>query len=209
MQVIDLDRPAQAPRSRTSYRGIAATLAVGALLGASATYGWHERHRRDQPISVFVFAEATGPQADPTDTSSVIRDGRVTTVTLTRRVTLVNAGPLPVTISDVSGSRPGVTVKSPGAQVDPGETVQTRADVLVDCARGLPLGRLVVTLHVRTSDDDDQRTEPKEGFDGSPWTEQAELACTRPTLAGSVLERESHPAGVQQSQHPRTPAGRP
>lgn len=94
-------------------------------------------------------------------------------------MTLVNAGPLPVNIRDLSASRPGVSVRGVDKQrwVEPGATVQADADVQVDCAHGLPLGRLPVTLSVQTYDDENREARLREGFDGTPWSEQAEVAC--------------------------------
>jgi hypothetical protein len=183
MNVIDLDRPAAVPpsRSRGSHLLILSALSVGVVLGASATYGWVEGRRaaaQDRQVSVFAFAEAS-PFIDNIPADSVVLDGRVATVTLTRRVTLVNAGPVPVNIRDLSASRPGVSVHSVDKErwIQPGATVQADADVFVDCARGLPLGRLPITLSVQTADDQDRRARLREGFDGTPWSEQAEVAC--------------------------------
>ena len=183
MNVIDLDRPAVVPpaRRRRSHLLVASALVVGAVLGASATYGGFARGQaaaRERQVSVFVFAEAT-PFIDGATAGSVVLDGRVATVTLTRRVTLVNAGPLPVNIRDLSASRPGVSVRGVDKQrwVEPGATVQADADVQVDCAHGLPLGRLPVTLSVQTYDDENREARLREGFDGTPWSEQAEVAC--------------------------------
>ena len=183
MNVIDLDRPAAVPpaRNRKSHLLVVSALVVGAVLGAAVTYTWSARRQaavQDRQVSVFVFAEAS-PFIDGAPAGSVVLDGRVATVTLTRRVTLVNAGPLPINIHDLSGSRPGVSVRGVDKQrwVAPGATVQADADVQVDCLRGLPLGRLPVTLSVRTADDQDHEARPRDGFDGTPWSEQAEVAC--------------------------------
>jgi hypothetical protein len=155
---------------------------IGAVLGASATYGWtvsRQAAARDRQVSVFVFAEAS-PFVDGTPTDSVVLNGRVATITLTRRVTLVNAGPMPINIRDISASRPGVSVHGVDKQrwVAPGATVHADADVSVDCVHGLPLGRLPVKLSVQTFDEQDREARPRDGFDGTPWSEQAEVACT-------------------------------
>jgi hypothetical protein len=184
MELIDLDRPAAVPpaRNRKSHLLIMSALVIGALLGASGTYGWSAGRQaadRERQVSVFVFAEAS-PFIDGAPADSVVLDGRVATVTLTRRVTLVNAGPLPVNIRDLSASRPGVSVSGVEKQrwIAAGATVQADADVYVDCVHGLPLGRLPVTLSVQTFDEKDHQTRLQEGFDGTPWSEQAEMACT-------------------------------
>lgn len=183
MNVIDLDRPAAVPpaHDRKAHLLVASALLIGAVLGASATYGWFARRQaavQDRQVSVFVFAEAS-PFVDGTPANSIVRDGRVATVTLTRRVTLVNAGPMPINIRELSASRPGVSVRGVDEQrwIAPGATVQADADVQVDCVRGLPLGWLPVTLSVQTYDDEDRQARPRDGFDGTPWSEQAEVAC--------------------------------
>ncbi|MFI7540059.1 hypothetical protein [Actinoplanes sp. NPDC049599] len=184
MNVIDLDRPAVVPpaRSRKLHLLVASALVIGAVLGASATYGWSAGRLaadRERQVSVFVFAEAS-PFVDGSPADSVVLNGRVATVTLTRRVTLVNAGPVPINIRDLSASRPGVSVRGVDKQrwVAAGATVQADADVSVDCVHGLPLGRLPITLSVQTFDEHDRETRLREGFDGTPWSEQAEVACT-------------------------------
>lgn len=181
--MIDLDRPAAVPpdRNRRSHLLVAAALVAGAVLGAAVTYGWSARRQaavQDRQVSVLVFAESS-QFLDGLQTGSVVLDGRVATVTLTRRVTVVNAGPLPINIRDLSGSRPGVSVHGVDKRrwVAPGAAVRADADVQVDCAHGLPLGRLPVTLSVRTSDHEDREARPRDGFDGTPWSEQAEAAC--------------------------------
>src|SRR4051812_29104899 len=115
MNVIDLDRPSVVPPApqRRPHLLVACALVIGAVLGASATYGVIARRQaadRDRRVSVFVFAEAS-PFVDDTPADSVVSDGRVATVTLTRRVTLLNAGPMPINIRDLSASRPGVSVQ--------------------------------------------------------------------------------------------------
>jgi hypothetical protein len=184
MNVIDLDRPVDVPpaRSRKSYLLVGSALVIGAILGACATYGWsvgRQAAARDRQVSVFVFADAS-PFVDGVPVDSVVLDGRVATVTLTRRVTLVNAGPVAINIRDLSGSRPGVSVRGVERErwVAPGATVQADADVYVDCVRGLPLGRLPITLSVETFDEQAREARPRDGFDGTPWSEQAEAACT-------------------------------
>jgi hypothetical protein len=181
MRVIDLDSPAVVPpaRDRKSHALVASALVVGAVLGACATYGWVAgRQAKERQVSAFVFAEAS-PFVDDLPAGSVVVDGRVATITLTRRVTLVNAGPVPINVRDFSASRPGVSIQGVDKQrwIEPGAMVQADADVFVDCAHGLPLGRLAVTLRVETSDEEDREARPRGGIDGTPWNEQAEVAC--------------------------------
>jgi hypothetical protein len=180
MNVIDLDRPPTAAREPRGRKWGAALLVAGAVLGGTVTYGWTARREadvRDEQVSVLVFADAAQP--DNAGGGSVVLDGRVTSVTLTRRVTLVNAGPEPVNIRNLAADRPGVTLRGVEKQrwVQPGATAHADADVEVDCARGLPLGRLRVTLSVQTLDERARQARAREVFDGSPWTEQAEIAC--------------------------------
>jgi hypothetical protein len=183
MNVIDLDRPAAVPpaRRRKSHLPVLGALVIGAVLGASATCGWsasREAAARDRPVAVFVFAEAS-PFLDDAPAGRVVLGGRVATVTLTSRMTVVNAGPVAINIRDLTGSRPGVSVRGVANQrwIAPGATVQADADVQVDCVHGLPLGRLPVSLLVRTAADGDREARPRESLDGTPWTERAEVAC--------------------------------
>ena len=183
MSVIDLDRPAPVPPvpERKSHLLVVSALVIGVVLGAFGTYGWFARRQaavQDRQVSVLVLAE-TSQFLDGGASGSVDLDGRVATVTLTRRVTLVNAGPAPVNIRDLSASRPGVRVRGVNKQrwVKPGATVEADADVQVDCAQGLPFGKLPVTLSVQTVDEADREAQPRNSFDGAAWSDQAELAC--------------------------------
>jgi hypothetical protein len=184
MNVIDLDRPParREPEKRAPQTFTMAALVIGVVIGVVigglATYGWNVRRQdaaREGEVSVLVFADAR----KVIDDGRVVLHGRVASVTLTRRVTLVNVGPAPISIQNLTADRPGLTVRSveKSRWVDPGTTTQADADVQVDCFRGLPLGRIPVTLSVRTMDDRDRVARPGEVFDGTPWSEQAELAC--------------------------------
>ena len=183
MGVIDLDRPAAVPsaRQRKLHVLVGSALVIGAVLGASATYGWSARREaavRDRPVAVFVFAEA-GALHDDVPAGSVVLGGRVATVTLTRRMTVVNAGPVAVDVRDLTGARVGVSVRGVADElwIAPGATVQAEADVQVDCGHGLPLGRLSVTLAVHTPDDGGREVRRRESLDGTPWSQHAEAAC--------------------------------
>jgi hypothetical protein len=177
MHVIDLDRPVvEKPQKKHPFALVA--LVVGVLLGGTATYGWYVQHEtaaKEREVAVFVFADSS----QYVDGGSVVLHGRVASVTVTRRVTLVNAGPVPVNVRNLRADQPGLRVRGVEKQrwVAPGDTVQADADVEIDCFRGLPLGRFPVTLSVETEDAQTQEAAPRDVFDGSAWSEQAEIAC--------------------------------
>lgn len=183
MNLIDLDCPPAAPsppgRPRQIVRA-AALLLAGAVLGGAATYCWTARRpadARDREVAVFVFAEAGGMPRDAG--SSVVQDGRVESITLARRVTIVNAGPVPVNVRNLAADRPGVSLRGVEQQrwVQPGATVRADAEVRVECARGLPLGRLPLVLSVQTADERARSARARDAFDVTPWTEPVEMAC--------------------------------
>ena len=183
MHVIDLDRPVAVPpaRRRRTQLYVAAALVIGAIIGASTMYGLITRRQaaiQEARVAVFAFAQVD-PLADDLPVDRVVSDGRVATVTLTRRITLVNAGPVPIIIRTFSASRPGVSVHGVDKQrsIEPGASLPADAEVRVDCVHGLPLGRLPVTFLVQTYDGEDRRFSPRDGLDGTPWNEQAEVAC--------------------------------
>lgn len=187
MHVIDLDRPVAPPpaRRRTIQLYVAAALVIGAVIGAGTMYGLITRRQaaiQEAQVAVFAFAQ-DDPLADDMPLDRVVSAGRVATVTLTRRITVVNAGPLPIIVRDFSASRPGVSVHGVDKQrlIEPGATLPADADVQVDCAHGLPLGRLPITFVVQTYDDEERQFKPREGLDGTPWNEQAEIACATKT----------------------------
>jgi hypothetical protein len=184
MNVIDLDRPVapRVPKKRAPHAFTLATLVfgvvIGVVVGGLVTYEWNLRRQdaeRDGEVSVLVFADAS----KVIDDGTIVLHGRVASVTLTRRVTLVNVGPAPISIRNLTADRPGVRLRSVERDrlIAPGSTAQADADVQVDCFRGLPLGRLPVSLSVQTYDEQFRIARPKEVFDGTPWSEQAEIAC--------------------------------
>jgi len=182
--VIDLDRPAVAsspPRRRFSRRLLTslAILLTGAVLGGAGTWTYaanREERTWNSHISVLVLPE-TGPQSDDAEVGSVVVDGRVVDASLTRRLTLVNAGPLPVNVHNLTAVRPGLTVRGTDKQrwIGPGEAVQADADVRVACSRGLPIPRLSLRLDVQTYDEV-ERTVTTE-LDATQWNDQARVAC--------------------------------
>jgi hypothetical protein len=183
MNVIDLDRPKAPPatRPRRSHLKLLTALLIGAALGTSATYLWttaDEAAARDHQPSVFVFAQRDA-EADQLPAGSVVQDGRVATVTLTRHVTFVNAGPAPINVRDLTAAKPGVSVRGVNKQrwVAPGATAQADVDIQVDCRHGLPLTRLPVTLLVQTFDEEDREVQLQDGIDVTLWSDQVEANC--------------------------------
>ncbi|MGA5301135.1 hypothetical protein ACPCHT_14475 [Nucisporomicrobium flavum] len=186
MSVIDLDHPPVAtppPAPRRPTRRLLTALAIlttGAVLGSAAT-GTYLRQRTerslDDEISVLVLPD-TGPQSNDAGIGGVIVHGKVTDATLSRRVTLVNAGPLPVNVLSFSVVRPGLTVRAVEKHrwIRRGESVQADADVKIICSAGLPIGLLSVRLAIRTDDDRDRTATAV--LDASQWNDQARVACT-------------------------------
>ncbi|AGL14324.1 hypothetical protein [Actinoplanes sp. N902-109] len=184
MDVIDLDRPAPrrprpARRHARPLTAAAGVLVLGAALGAAGTHRWSQwRQERAQAaaVSVLVLAD-TGPQADDAGVGGTVLHDRVTDASLTRRVTLVNAGPLPIDVHNLAVDRPGLTVRGVDKQrwLKHGETAQADADITVRCGRGLPIGKLPVRLSVRTTDEHERTTTVS--LDATEWNDQARLAC--------------------------------
>jgi len=182
MSVIDLDRPPAATpppaRHRVSRRLLTsvAILLTGAVLGGAATwtYAGHRHPTRDS-VSVLVLP-GTAPQVD-TGVGRVVMDGEVVDATLTRRVTLVNAGPRPVNVHNLNAVRPGLTVRGTDKQrwIEPGAAVQADADVRITCSGGLPIRELSVRLEVQT--DDNQERTATAVLDATQWNDQARVAC--------------------------------
>lgn len=155
-------------------------LVVGAVLGAAAT-SYREQRARGSEVSVLILAD-TGPQANDAGVGGVVVRGRVVDASLTRRVTLINAGPLPVNVHNLSAVRSGLVVRGTERErwIKRGGSVQAEADIRVLCAGGLPFGRLPVTLAVRTYDDRERTAVAM--LDATQWNEQARIAC-----AGDLL----------------------
>lgn len=183
--MIDLDRPPAAtppPARRRVSRRLLTSLAIlltGAVLGGTATWihlGNRDDHDWNEVISVLVLPD-TGPQANDAGIGGVVVDGRVVDASLTRRVTLVNAGPLPVNVHNLNVVRPGLTVRGTEKQrwIGPGETVQTDADIRITCAAGLPIRQLSVRLDVQTYDEEERTFTTV--LDATQWNDQARVAC--------------------------------
>ncbi|MEV4706060.1 hypothetical protein [Actinoplanes sp. NPDC049316] len=185
MSVIDLDRPPAAPSPPSPRRPnrrlltAAAILATGAVLGSAGTYTYlQSRTDRslESTVSVLVLPD-TGPQANDAGVGGVVVHGKVTDATLTRRVTLVNAGPRPVNVHNLSVVRPGLVVRGVEKQrwIRQGEAVPADADITIMCSRGLPIGLLSVRLSVQTNDERERTVTAV--LDGSQWNDQARVAC--------------------------------
>ena len=185
MSVIDLDRPATVrptPARRRAANVVAAVAVfVAGGAGTSVWDSWQAGRARSSEVSVLVLAD-TGPRANDAGVGGVVAGGKVVDASLTRRVTLVNAGPLPIDVREVRFSRGGLTVRTAEKQrlIRQGQAVQAVADIRVVCARGLPIGRLPVELAVRTNDDRERTAVVV--LDARDWNEQARVAC-----AGDLL----------------------
>lgn len=180
MGVIDLDRPpARRPsRSARTLQTCAAGLAVMIVLGAAGTRSLDHREAQEKATQVEVSVTAeTGPDADDLAVGGVVEDGRVTDASLTRRVLIVNTGPLPVDLHSLSADRPGLTLRvdGPAQTLRPGQTVLAETNVTVACEQGLPLRSLPIRIAVRTVDDRDRTAVAT--LDVSGWREQATSAC--------------------------------
>lgn len=183
MSVIDLDRPPAATpppaRHRVSHRLLTsvAVLLTGAVLGSAATwtYAGHRDPNRDSRVSVLVLPD-TAPQTDA-GVGRVVMDDEVVDATLTRRVTLVNAGPRPVNVHNLTAVRPGLTVRGTDKQrwIEPGAAVQADADLRITCSGGLPIRELSVRLDVQT--DDEQERTATAVLDATHWNDLAREAC--------------------------------
>ena len=183
--MIDLDRPPAVtppPGRRRVSRRLLTSLAIlltGAVLGGAGTCTYlGNRDERDlqEVISVLVLPD-TGPQSNDAGIGGVVVDGRVVDASLTRRVTLVNAGPLPVNVHNLTVVRPGLTVRGAEKQrwIGPGEMVQADADIRITCSGGLPIRRLSVRLDVQTYDEEERTVTTV--LDATQWNDQARVAC--------------------------------
>lgn len=187
MTVIDLDEPAQrrpqrAGRPRLGWRRgccAAALLGVGALIGASGTYGWTTQRLQDSrasQVSVLVFAKA---QSMLGVSGEVRVGGRVTTTGILGQLMIVNAGPVPINVEAVRVDAAGLTVRTMTRErrIEPGGAVQADADVQVDCAVAGPIAMLEASLRVETFDERVRELPAALRFDGAPWNEPVQRAC--------------------------------
>jgi hypothetical protein len=185
MSVIDLDRPPTVTpppaRRRLSRRMLVslAILLVGAALGSTATWSYlgnREDRAWNSHVSVVVLPD-TGPQANDAGFGGVVVNDKVVDASLSRQITLVNAGPLPVNVHDFTVVRPGLTAEGVAKQrwVQPGQSVRADADVRITCAEGLPIGQLTVRLDVETYDEQERTATAV--LDAREWNDQARVAC--------------------------------
>lgn len=183
MGVIDLDqppaaRPVPARRRPGVLLAVGGALALGAVLGAAGTYGW-TAHRQEAArageASVVVLA---GTLPDDGGVGGTVLDGRVTDASLTRKVTLVNAGPLPIEVHGLRADRPGLTLRGTGRErrIPAGGSVEADADLRIVCRGGLPIAQLPLRISVRTVDAREHTVTAT--LDAARWNGQARLACT-------------------------------
>ncbi|RIV38035.1 hypothetical protein D2L64_13920 [Micromonospora radicis] len=184
--MIDLDEPGRPPESpagtgpggaRKAVWRFAAVFVVGALLGGIGVDALHDyRAQRAQDAVVALVAL---PDSANYGGSS---DGR--RVQLSGRLTVVNAGPAPVTIHEVQAQRPDVTVRSPRQQprlLSPGETAHLLVEVGLDCTVWGPLGPLPVRLSVQTRDGQVREFSYPVALPTSYWERDGLGMCPQPS----------------------------
>ncbi|WP_306214796.1 hypothetical protein [Actinoplanes sp. RD1] len=185
MGVIDLDlppaaRPLPARRRPRVVLAAAGILAAGMALGGAGAWAWSAHHQRAE-VAVVLLADA-GPQANDGGVGGTVLHGRVTDASLTRRVVLVNAGPLPIDLRALETDRPGLTLHGTDQQrwIEPGQSTPIDADIRILCRSGLPITKLPVRLTVRTADNRERTAVTT--LDAGQWNEPARIAC-----AGDLL----------------------
>jgi hypothetical protein len=186
--MIDLDQPAQYRTSpigtpvggwRRLATGRALVLVVvlsvlaGGILGSVAMYVWRYQplaasaERAESAVSVLLFAES--------GVMTVHKQGR--RVRFESQVTVVNAGPAPVSVLAVRVDQPGVTVSSAERQrqVEPGTAVPVDVVVEWNCGADQP-ETFVASVSVETVDEQVRKISPV-ALDGTPWMESRRAGC--------------------------------
>lgn len=181
--MIDLDRPAPAPRTarpataRALVPVVVGSLLAGGVLGGAAAYFVGYRplaasvERADQAgrsaVSVLLFTE-------PSLTTVHSEQRRIR---VEAQVTVVNAGPEPIDVRAVRVDHPGVTVRSPERerQVAPGTAFPVDVVVEWDCAAEQPLA-LAASVSVETVDERSRTIFPV-ALRGTPWIDNTRGDC--------------------------------
>ncbi|MEV4636447.1 hypothetical protein AB0J80_03750 [Actinoplanes sp. NPDC049548] len=187
--MIDLDQPPQygtppngTPGGRwrrlATVRALAMVVVVsllaGAVLGGVAAYIWWYRplaasvERAEAAVSVVLFAES----------SAMTVHNEQERVRLETQVTVVNAGPVPVSVLGVRVDQPGVTLRSSEKQrlIQPAATLPV--DVVVEFVCDSKQ-TVVLDASVRVEPTDEQvRDISPVALDSSPWIESRLRVCS-------------------------------
>ncbi|MET8153167.1 hypothetical protein ACIBSW_22520 [Actinoplanes sp. NPDC049668] len=181
--MIDLDRPAPAPRTARPAPARALVLVAvwsllaGVVLGGVATYfvGYRplaaSAERADRAgrsaVSVLIFTE-------PSLTTVHSEQRRIR---VEAQVMVVNAGPEPIAVLAVRVDQPGVTVRSPERerQVAPGTAFPVDVVVEWDCATEKPAA-LAASVSVETADERVRTIFPV-AVRGTPWIDDSRGDC--------------------------------
>lgn len=181
--VIDLDQPAQTRTTDSGWRRLASvrmlvlivagSLLTGVVLGGVAMNLW-----RYKPLAESVEAEKSAVSVLLFPASGVTTmqnaQGRVR---IEAQVTVVNAGPEPVSVRSVRVEQPGVTVRSPERERQIASGTALPVDVVVewDCVTDQP-DALVASVSVETVDEEVRTISPV-ALDGTPWIESRRRGC--------------------------------
>jgi hypothetical protein len=148
---------AQSGRARQTWRRLASTkvsvpvllavLLVGVASTAAITSrGISQQQLRLDESRVFltILADATSPVGMNQDDENRLRLGL--------RLNIVNSGPRSVGVSELRGTKDGLTLRGqiPPVEVKAGATQQVTVTVTVDCLAGMPRLPVPIELAVRT-----------------------------------------------------------
>ncbi|MET7970301.1 hypothetical protein [Micromonospora sp. NPDC005305] len=160
----------RAGRKRTLR--LAAAFVVGVVLGGFAV--GELRDSRDERERNGVVALVALPVSANLGGSSAQGS-----VALSGQLTLINAGPAPVTVRGAHGERPGVVVRSTGEgpRLPPGGTRQLLVELSFDCSTAFQQEPLSLRFSVETEDKRVREVGYPVALVGSDWERDARSMC--------------------------------
>jgi hypothetical protein len=181
---IDLDQrdggPAgsdECPRERVPSRQrvalyLVGTFALGMALGGVGVAKFQDRREQRAKSATVAVVAMAGPTSGGGE-----RNGDA--AQLDAQLTVVNAGPAPVTVRFVGAQETGVLVRGTGQSLllDPGGTGEIGVRLMVDCRMAGP-NPLPMRFSVQTPDQRTHEISYTVAVEGSAWHDRLDALCT-------------------------------
>jgi hypothetical protein len=160
---------------------VSGLLAIGGVVGGFGTYQWQAQRlqvAQESKISVLIFPGTISWAGGSASSYPWIGEG-TNVVDMDGQVAIVNAGPSPINIQNLSVDQQGFTLRSTekGGRIEPGEALLANVSVKISCASSDVLRGIHALLSMETMNNLSLELPSSVIFDGSPWNTEVSRAC--------------------------------